>query len=184
LKPHLLAKRYARALFQLSERDQTSEKILAELQAVHDLLEKEPRIRTYFLSPEVDKKLKLDVVKKLLAKRGSPIFRNFMLLLVQKRRQQILPEILFEFNRFCDQRAGRMRATVISAVPVKPAQLKEVQTRLGRHLKAEVLCDNRVDPEIIGGLIVKVEGRVVDGSLRHQLEKLSRELRQVKYQTN
>jgi F-type H+-transporting ATPase subunit delta len=184
LRPHLLAKRYARALFQLSEREKTSEQWLTGLGEIRALLERETRIRAFLHSPRVDKPRKAAMLRQLLEGKIAPLLLNFMRLLVDKGRLSILPDILFEYGRFCDHSAGRLRATVISAVPVARTQLQEVEHRLGRQFGAAVICDNRVDPDILGGLIVQVEGRVVDGSLRHQLERLTRELKQSRYQTN
>ena len=91
MKSHLLAKRYARALFQLSERDGTSEKMLTGLQEILALLEQESRIRIYLYSAAVNKKLKIQLVKTLLKDTFSPVFLNFMLLLVHKGRPAAEP---------------------------------------------------------------------------------------------
>ena len=181
MRTHPLSKRYARALFELAEEAGISEQLLHDLQDFDALLRRERRIKAYLFSPEVDKNLKLQVVETLVKGNTPPLLYHFIVLLVQKGRQQFYAEILFEFNRLYDRRAGRLRASVISAIPITEKNLQEVQKRLSAYLHAQVICDNKIDAEILGGLIVKVEGKVVDGSLRHQWQRLRKELHQSTY---
>ncbi|MBN2356985.1 ATP synthase F1 subunit delta [candidate division KSB1 bacterium] len=181
MKPHPLAKRYARALFELAERANQSEDILSQFKAVDVFFTQQPRIKAYLYSPLVDKKLKIQLLKTLFKGKVADLFLNFIILVLQKGRQQLLPEMYWQFKLFCDRKANRLGARVISAVPVDSAHLKTVKEQLSRYLKAEVVCENEVDENILGGLIVTVGGKVVDGSLRYQLQRLRDELLQVKY---
>ncbi len=148
-----------------------------ELKAFTSLLEEQPRIKAFIMSQDVEKKRKLEVLKDLLQGKAVPLLHQFLTVLVEKGRQNYYAEIVFEYYRFQDKKDGRIRAQVISAVPLQKEQIERVRQQLADHLKAEIILDQTVDADILGGVIIRVEGKVIDGSLRKQVERLRRELR-------
>jgi F-type H+-transporting ATPase subunit delta len=154
--------------------------VLEELQQFAVFLQENGRIKAYLMSPEVEKKPKQEMVEGLLHGKVSPLFRQFILLLLQKGRQNYFSQIVDAYGQLYDQSEGRMRAQVISAVPLQERQMEQIRQKVGRYLKAEVLLENKVDADVLGGVIIKFSGVVIDGSLRHQLNQLRRELRQAK----
>jgi len=176
LKTHPLAKRYARALFELAEQAGQINAIAGELKTFTALLEEQPRIKAFIMSQDVEKKRKLEVLEDLLKDKATPLIYQFLTVLVEKGRQNYYAEIVFEYNRFQDQKDGRVHAQVISAVPLQKEQLERVRQQLADNLKAEIILDHMVDASILGGVIIRVEGKVIDGSLRKQVERLRREL--------
>jgi F-type H+-transporting ATPase subunit delta len=181
LKTHPLARRYARALFELASAAGKTGEVLAELQTFAAVLQEQRRIKVYLFSFKVDKKQKALVVEQLLQGKTSPLFTHFVLLLMQKGREAYYSQIVEAYGHLYDQSIGRVRAQVISAVPLQEKQVEQVRQQVGRYLKAEVILENKIDADILGGVIIKFAGVVIDGSLRHQLNKMRQELRQVKY---
>jgi len=180
LRTDPLARRYARALFELArDADQTGP-VLDELRSFAALLQKEGRIRAYLLSPEVEKKNKQEMVESLLRGQSSPMIRQFIKLLLEKGRQNHLGQIVEAYSKLHDKSIGRVRARVFSAVPLQEVQMEQIRQQVGRYLKSEVLLENKVDAAILGGVIIEFSGVVIDGSLRHQLNQLRQELRQGK----
>lgn len=175
-----LAKRYARALFELAREAEKTGPVLEELRSFAAFLQKEGRIRAYLVSPEVAKKAKLEMVESLLSTRFSPMVKQFIKLLLEKGRQNYLGQIVEAYGQLYDRSIGRVRARVFSAVPLQETQMEQIRQQVGRYLNSEILLENRVDVAILGGVIIEFSGVVIDGSLRHQLNQLRQELRQNK----
>ncbi|HOT95667.1 MAG TPA: ATP synthase F1 subunit delta [bacterium] len=180
MRTHPLARRYARALFGLAQETDKTGPVLEELKSFTAFLQQNRRIKAFLMSPEVEKKPKQAVVQELLENRATPLFSHFIQLLVEKGRQDYLGQIVAAYGELYDQSIGRVRAQVYSAVPLEAAQMEQIRQEVARYLKAEVLLENRVDAAILGGVIIQFAGVVIDGSLRHQLNQLRQELRQVK----
>ncbi len=180
MRTHPLARRYARALFGLAQAAGKTGPVLEELRAFAGFLQQNRRIKAFLMSPEVEKKPKQAVVQELLENRATPLLSHFVQLLVEKGRQDYLSQIIDAYGELYDQSVGRVRAQVYSAVPLEAAQLEQIRQQVARYLKAEVLLESRIDTAILGGVIIKFAGVVIDGSLRHQLNQLRQELRQVK----
>jgi len=180
LRTDPLAKRYARALFELAREAEKTGPVLEELRSFAAFLQKEGRIRAYLVSPEVAKKTKLEMVESLLSTRFSPMVKQFIKLLLEKGRQNYLGQIVEAYGQLYDRSIGRVRARVFSAVPLQETQMEQIRQQVGRYLNSEILLENRVDVAILGGVIIEFSGVVIDGSLRHQLNQLRQELRQNK----
>jgi F-type H+-transporting ATPase subunit delta len=182
LRPHPLARRYAKALFELALEKKNLEQVSEEVRSFGESLERESRLRAYLLSPEVDKRQKLNVVDRLFKDKVSGLFFHFLLLLVNKGRQRYIAEIVFEFARFYDLQKNRVRAVITTAILLQQIELEQIRKTLSQQLQAEIILENRVEPDILGGTIIRVGGKVIDGSLAHQVEMLGRQMRTTKAQ--
>ncbi len=98
--------------------------------------------------------------------------RNLVRLLVDRGRLAVLPKVLEEFDRLADRAAGTVRAEVVAAVPVDPRLREEIGTALSRRLGGPVQTTVRHDPAILGGLVIRIGDRVIDGSVATRLEQL------------
>jgi F-type H+-transporting ATPase subunit delta len=102
----------------------------------------------------------------------SPLTRNFLALVAQRRRLDALGEILAAYRARVDEAAGRTRARVRSAAPLSDAERAGLRERLGRRLGKTVLLDTEVDPNLLGGFVAEVGSRVLDLSVVGQLSAL------------
>lgn len=178
-----MARRYARALFELAGEQSSLDRIMQELDRFGRLLTTDQRLRAFLLSPRVERSVKTQILETTVAGTVSPLFHRFLLLLVRKGRQNLYQEIAFEMGRLYDGRQNRLRAMVVSATPLSDKQLEFIRQRL-RHnanAQAEILIENKIDPTILGGLVIKMKGQVLDASLAHQLDRLRKELQQAKF---
>ncbi len=182
MRPHPLARRYARALFELSLEKQILEQVSEEVKSFGQILERESRLRANLFSPEVDKKQKRQVLEVLFRNKVSNLFYDFLLLLVNKGRQRYFPEIVFEFAHFYDLKLNRMRATITTAIPMEASAVEETRRLLSQLMQAEIVINNKVDSAILGGIIIQIGGKVIDGSLMHQLEMMRKQMRTAKTQ--
>jgi F-type H+-transporting ATPase subunit delta len=102
-----------------------------------------------------------------------PIMRDFLSLLADHRRLDQLVGIADQYQKIIDQMLGRVRATITSATPLTAEQGEAVTGALARQTGRTVLVEEQVDPQLLGGVVVDIEGKVYDGSLRTQLEALA-----------
>jgi F-type H+-transporting ATPase subunit delta len=106
----------------------------------------------------------------------STVLRNFLRLLVDRSRLAMLPDIARLFRDMADEKAGRVRGTVVSAIPLDPQSIRQLESILSRVVQKQVVLETRVDREILGGVSTQVGSVVYDGTLRSQLDELKRAL--------
>jgi len=168
-----VARRYARALHALASEARRAEPVADELVAFEQLLGTERELREALLRPWVKAATKRAIVLEVAERRGlSPLTRNFLALVAQRRRLDILGEIIAAYRATVDEAAGRVRARVRSAAPLSDGERGALRERLGRRLGKTVLLDSEVDPGLLGGFVAEVGSRVLDMSIAGQLAAL------------
>ena len=168
-----VARRYARALHALASDGRRAVAVADELAGFEQLLLAERELREALLRPWVKAATKRGIVLEVAAQLGlSPLTRNFLALVAQRRRLDLLGEILVAYRTSVDAAAGRLRAHVRSAAPLSDAERAALRERLGRRLGKTVLLDTEVDPGLLGGFVAEVGGRVLDMSVAGQLAAL------------
>lgn len=175
MRTETIARNYAEAAFQLAERSGNVELYAELLDAVAAAVEQSPRVRGVLMSPKVAKSEKA----KLLAGALQEVPREFVLFLqalVKRGRQQLLREISTEYMNLQDRKLNRVRAGVTLARNPDEKLKRTIQDALSRQLEKQVLPEFTVDPEILGGAVVRVGERVMDGSIRRRMTKLRRQL--------
>jgi len=170
-----LGKRYARALFSLT-RDALGA-TAEELGRAATVLE-EPRLALVVRSPAVDAGARVRIARQVAAAlRLSRAVGNLLCLLAERDRLGILADLAAVYQEQVDEALGRARVLIRSAAPLRTAEkndLVDLTRRLtGRH---EVLATTEVDPELLGGVVLDVDGMVYDGSLKAQLVRLSKQM--------
>jgi len=170
-----LAKRYGRALFSLT---QDALAVTAEeLGRVAAALE-EPRLKLVLRSPAVDASARVRIARDVGAGlRLSREVRNFLGILAEGDRLDILPDVAAVYDRMVDDALGRARVVIRSATALNAAEKNDL-VELARHLtgRREVLAATELDPELLGGVVLDIDGTMYDGSLRAQLARLSKQM--------
>ncbi|MEZ4456269.1 MAG: ATP synthase F1 subunit delta [Gemmatimonadales bacterium] len=172
-----IAQNYAEALFELAGKSSRFEEYGRLLQATARALAMSPEVQSVLVSPKITKSLKSDLVGRALAAAGAP--REFVLYLqavVKRGRQGLFTEISSAYNDLLDRHLNRVRATVTVARNPDEALEQQIVASLSRMLGKDVLATFMVEPEILGGTIVKVGDRLYDGSVRRRLVQLRRQL--------
>jgi F-type H+-transporting ATPase subunit delta len=172
-----LGKRYARALFELGREAGNAEGIGAELARVGTAFE-EPRLRMLVLSPAIDKRARLGITRDVVrALAVSETVGNLVALLAERDRLAILPDVARWYDQLLDEALGRVRITIRSAAPLRGNEKAEL-VELARRLTgcSDVIASADVDPELLGGVVLDIAGTIYDGSVRTQLERLSKDM--------
>jgi F-type H+-transporting ATPase subunit delta len=170
-----IARNYAEALFDLGERSGHTDRYAELIDAVAGAVETTPEVQAVLMSPRVPKAEKVRLLAAAL-KDAQREFVLFIQALVKRGRQRLLREIATEYQALIDIKYNRVRAGVTLAQQADPALQRDIQAALSRQLGKEVLATFHVDPEILGGTVVRVGERIHDGSVRRRMTKLRRQL--------
>jgi F-type H+-transporting ATPase subunit delta len=170
-----IARNYAEALFEVGETGGQTDSFASLIDAVAGAVETTPEVQAVLMSPKVPKGEKARLLGAAL-KGTSREFVLFLQALVKRGRQRLLREIATEYETLLDLKHNRVRAGVTLARPADAALQREIQAALSRQLGKEVLPTFHVDPEILGGTVVRVGERIHDGSVRRRMTKLRRQL--------
>lgn len=167
------ARRYARAIFALAEEQGTLDQTADELQLLAALAA-DAQIAAALSNPLLSATARRALARTITDNlKVSTTTRNFVSLLADHRRLGQLVGIAREFIRILDQQRQRVRATITSAAPLSDAQRQAVVAAFERKLGRTVLAETQVDPQLLGGVVVDIEGTVHDGSVRTQLHTLA-----------
>lgn len=175
-----LAFRYAHALADAvlaPEAGVDAHRIAGELRTFHAAVTESYDLRNVLLSPAVPTARKRAVAAKIAESAGlSRIVRNFLFVMIDRRRTDLLGVIAEAFETVIDERLGFVRAKVSSAAPLNGQQQADLQDALSRASGKQVRCDFAVDASLIGGVVARIGSTVYDGSVRSQLDLLRQRL--------
>ena len=175
--PEIIARNYAETLLDLADRNggpAAMDQFAAALDEVAGLVQSDPRVRQFLETPRVPAAEKKRALRAALAGRAPELFLRFVSVLVDKRRQTLLPEIAEAFRGLVDERMGRVRVQVaISHFPDEALQA-EIGNALALRLGRTVIPTFTVDPELLGGMVVQVGDEILDGSVRSSAARLRR----------
>ncbi len=171
-----IARSYAEALFALGERHEAHAAFAEAFHQLSALIERVPRVRTFLESPKIEAANKKAVLQGALQGRVPQLFLNFVLVVLDKRRQRLLPEIAREYDALLDERSGRLHVEVTLAREPDERAEEDLRAELSRILGKRVIPHVVVNPNILGGLVVRYGDKVMDGSLRRRLSTLRRRL--------
>lgn len=171
-----VARNYAEALLELAVADHAVEAYAEGMSRIAGLVEAEPDIRAFLETPRIEPDEKKRVLTEALEGRVPGRLLRFLLVVIEKRRQRLLPEMAAEFTRLANEHFGRLQVDVTVAAEPDEALRADLQARLSALLERDVIPRFIVNPRIIGGVVVRVGDRIMDGSLRYRLSRLRREL--------
>jgi F-type H+-transporting ATPase subunit delta len=162
---------------ELAKRDGQVADIAEQLLQHLDLLRSNPNLPLLLNNPGIDAKVKADLLTAILDRTQPPIlFRNFLLLLLEKKRLGQFDVVCEHYARLANEELRRVVAQVTTATELAAKQREAVTQKIADMTHMNVILETHVDPGILGGLVVRVNNVVLDGSLRGQLTQLRKEL--------
>lgn len=171
-----IARNYAEALFDLGERAGESERYAELLDALAGAVSVDERIRQVFESPGVPKSARLAVIRRALDGRTPPAFLRWVEAVVTRGRQGLLRMMSSEYQALLDLKFNRVQAGITLARQADPALQAEIVARLTKAIGKTVVPHFRENPALLGGVIIRVGDRVMDGSVRHRMALLRRKM--------
>jgi len=175
-----LARRYARALLAIGREEGSLEALASELARFVELLLEDKNLHEVLLGPTVPRPQR-DAVLREVARRMklSDTLVRFLRLLDDRRRLDYLPRILGSFREMLDEAQGRVRASVTTAAALSAAAEEQIKATLKKLTGKEVIMTVEVNPELIGGVVTRVSGLLLDGSIKTQLRQMRQELAKI-----
>jgi F-type H+-transporting ATPase subunit delta len=171
-----LARKYATALFDVAESRGEQDRVAEDLESLEALFEEDPTMRNFLEAPQVLDEHKASLVRTALEGRVSKSLLHFVLLLLEKDRIEYLMAIGEEYARMLDASRGILKTRVVTALPLEDGESKRLRQRLEKKTGKTIELVPEVDPAVIGGVIVFLEDKILDGSIRFQLQVLREEL--------
>lgn len=170
----MIADRYADALFQaaLAQGDPVVTRIDEDLAGVVAILADHPALYELWQSPVAKVSQKQAVARALLEGKVHALTLNTLLLLFEKKRGMLVEGLQRGYRRLLDATRRRAQVRVVSALPLAEDQASELRQQLERQLGLAIDMDTAVEPDLLGGLVVKIDDQVVDHSLRGRLDAL------------
>jgi len=169
----VLHHRYARALFEVAEDKGKAEDIMMHLRLINDFLRAGKQASKFLYSPVIEDEKKMKLLLSI-AKQGDfcTEFMNFLKMLLEKKRLNLLHGILLRYRDFFDVYKKRVYVLIKSACEMEKPQMKRLKEMLKKRLGKEIAVKHEIEPSLMGGLLIKVGDRVYDASLRRNLAKL------------
>lgn len=168
-----LAGRYASALFDLASDAKALEAVEGDLNTVSALLDESDDLKRLIASPIVGRDDQQRAIEAVLEKVGvAEMTRNFVGVCAQNRRLFALPAIIRAFRAMASEQRGEQAAEVISAKPLSSEQKAALSAALKQAVGSDVAVEEKVDPDLLGGLVVRIGSRMVDGSLKTKLQQM------------
>ena len=172
--PTVLA--YARSLLELANERGQADEAGRDMAAVRELLEQNPTFAAFLSDPGISASDRAATFDKLFRGRASQLVFNFLGVVNNKGRTRLLGAIAQAYNDLLDEQKGNVEVDVTVAQRLTGEQLEQVRQRVSQALGRNAVVHQYVDEEIIGGLVLRVEDRLIDASVRYQLEAMRERL--------
>ncbi len=180
MKETRVARRYAQALFNVALSRGAIDIVGSELFQLKSFSEKDKRLIDFLKAPQVVTDHKIALVKTLFTTRLSPALLSFVLLLIKKARINLLTEIGREFEKLLEEHKGLIKARVTTAVDIENDYKELLVRKLEDITGKKIRLVHRINKKIIGGIIVQLNNKVIDRSVRFQLSTLKHDLMALK----
>jgi F-type H+-transporting ATPase subunit delta len=171
-----VARVYAEAMLAIGREQELMERIHDDLKDLAKLYDEDPKFRSFFTSPRFDRVEKARIARKIFTGQVCEPVLGLLLLLVRKGRETVLDNIYDQFVRYRDEAEGRAHVWLRSAKPLLPEDVEAFRARIAAASGRTVVMHEILEPELIGGVVVRVNDFVLDGSIRRRLKALRKNL--------
>ena len=172
-----LATGYAQALFEVASKRGGADDIEKDLEGIKEILESNKEFRDILYHPSITKTDKKDIINKTIGRQcSSKWVRNLLYILIDKRREKILDFLPDVFKGVAGQIRGVVSVKVQTAFPLTGTRRVKLKENIEKLTKKKVELETEVNKEIIGGMIIRIENKIIDGSITNQLKNLKKNL--------
>lgn len=170
----VVAKRYAKALFEVAASQQVVAEVEAELKLIASTLEQNADVQKFLSLPSIDPDKKVAVVKAAFGDSISALVLNTIEILISRRRQDNIAGVYDAYTKIAGDSLGQAHATVYSAKQLNDEELANVAAQFGQVTGKKIIAQQIVDPSLLGGVQVRIGDRLYDGSLSGKLDRLQK----------
>jgi F-type H+-transporting ATPase subunit delta len=172
-----LAQVYARSLFEVAQEHSKLDELREQLAQFADALSEHRELQVFFFSPYFSTVEKQQGLERLLDG-ADEVFLHFLELLIENHRMPVIFRIRQEFERLWEQENQILPVEITSAIELDQATTESLGKTIGERAGRKVTLAARVDPDILGGIVVRVGNSILDASIRNRLEQLRRHVAQ------
>jgi F-type H+-transporting ATPase subunit delta len=172
-----IAQVYARALFQVASEHDALDQTRSELDAFTDAMHENRDLTRFFFSPYFSVEEKKEGLQKAVAG-ASEEFSNFLQALIERHRMPAIFRIRTEFGALVDEAEKLLAVQITSAIELDEETVGSLGKRIGEEIDRQVEISSRVDPDILGGIVVRVGNVILDASIKNRLEQLRKQVAQ------
>jgi ATP synthase F1 delta subunit len=172
-----IAQVYARSLFEVASEQDKLDTVKEQLGQFADALHENRELAVFFFSPYFSSDEKKDGLHRMV-EGADPAVMNFLEALIERHRMPVIFRIRTDFDVLYDKTNKLLPVQVTSAVELDPETVQSLGKRIGEQTGNEIELSSKVDPEILGGIVLRVGNFILDASIRTRLEQLRREVAQ------
>ncbi|MDD9271969.1 F0F1 ATP synthase subunit delta [Paenibacillus sp. GCM10023248] len=172
----VVAKRYARALFEVAQGKGIIAQVEEELKSVASAIRDNADLQKFLNHPNIGATVKTDLLKQIFEGKVSEPVWNTLLVLIDKGRQAILSALVSDYVKIANEALGQASATIYSAFTLTEAQQAEIASHFSKLTGKTIRATAVVEPKLLGGIQVRIGDRLYDGSLAGKLDRLSKAL--------
>lgn len=177
------AEKYAQAIFDLALEENNLDKVKQDINFVLEVFTKNEKLEAFLENPFGDKQARTAVVAEIFKGNVENVSLNFVSLLVEKKLEQLLPLIVKQFNKLVYEKDGTVEVRVTTARELSPDEYDKMAKRLSETVKKPIVLNKIVDPSIIGGVVVQIGDRLVNGSIERRLKDIGSLIKSVNDET-
>lgn len=170
----LVSKRYALALFEAGHELEKIDVFKEELTLLKGLFENEDRFLEVLSHPRINKPEKKEMVDKILKEQISGEMLNFLYILIDKKREKNILDITDEYGELYNEHKNIVKVVAKTAIPMEDKAKEKLINVLSEKLNKTIELTNQVDEDLMGGVLLQIEDRLIDGSLKGQLENIEK----------
>ena len=171
-----VARRYATALFRTAKRIDQTDRILDDLKAIADLLRKDPNLKNFLEAPQILDQYKRELFTTAFKDIISEALFSFLVVVLNKHRIEYLLAMAKDYERLVKEDQGILQARVTTTRALDPVFKNRLKEELEKTTGKRIEMILKIDPQIIGGIIVILGNKIIDRSIRHQLDELKEEM--------
>ncbi|QQY79179.1 ATP synthase F1 subcomplex delta subunit [Keratinibaculum paraultunense] len=175
----LISNRYAYALFEAGLELNKLDEFKKDLEIIVHTLDMEPQIQDILSHPKISKNEKKDFVSNVFGKMVCQEMINFLYVIIDKRRESYFMSISNEFKKLFNEHENILEVTAITAVPMDKKAQDRLKVILGNKMNKTINLRNVVDKDIIGGVLLRIENKIIDGTIKGQLESMEKVIKNV-----
>lgn len=166
---------YANSLFALTLEEKTELSVLEELKMLSQIYAEETDFFSMLDAPQIPLEKRLKIADDVFSECSLYVL-NTLKLLIEKRRIRALRYLTAQYEKLCLKAHNIEKVTAVSAVPLSQEQLSALTDKLKKHLGKEIRLTNKIDPSILGGVVLQTDSIRIDGGLKHRLDDIRKEI--------
>ena len=170
-----IAQVYARALFEVAKEHGLLDEVRDNLNAFAQALSDTRELAVFFFSPYFSTEEKKDGLKRVVTG-AEPVFMNFLEALIERHRMPAIFRIRDDYQKLWEEERHLLAVEVTSAIELDKATVSSIGDRIGEQTKRTVELSSKVDPDILGGIVLRVGNVILDASIRNRLEQLRKQV--------